>query len=120
LAYLRDRLARGGTLVFSTHGDLPIALLAGERTALATLGPLIGDYGVPEGRDQLAETARSTGFAFTKYPGGEHLSWGVSFSTPGWVRDTVAAVGGLQFVHHVACGWFDHHDVWTFTRATDW
>jgi hypothetical protein len=117
LAYFRDRLAPGGTVVFSTHGELPIALLAGEPTAVAKLGPLVGDYGLEGRGGTVAEVAKRTGFAFFRYPGAEDLPWGLSLSTPDWVRGTIATVGGLEFVRHVACGWFDHHDVWTCTRS---
>ncbi|MBV8951476.1 MAG: class I SAM-dependent methyltransferase [Actinobacteria bacterium] len=117
LGYLRDRLRPGGTLIFTTHGDLPIALLAGERSAVARLGDLIGDYGIgAQGRD-LAATARRDGFAFTTYPETAHLHWGLSVSTPRWVSDVVADVGGLEMVRLAPCAWFDHHDVWTFRRT---
>jgi SAM-dependent methyltransferase len=118
LKYFRDRLASAGTLIFSTHGELPIAVLAGEPDAVATLGRLIGDYGMGERASGLAESARRTGFAYAAYPETEHLHWGLSVSTPQWVRDTVGATGGLELVRHVPCGWFAHHDVWTFRRSS--
>jgi SAM-dependent methyltransferase len=117
LAYFRDRLIPGGTLVFSTHGELPIALLAAEPSAVGRLGPLVGDYGLGVKGRELGDAAARTGFAYTAYPETEHLHWGLSVSHPDWVRETVARVAGLEFVHHVPCGWFDHHDVWTFTRS---
>jgi SAM-dependent methyltransferase len=117
LRYFRDRLSPEGTLVFSTHGDLPIASLEGERDAVARLGPLVGEYGLGARARDIGVTARQTGFAFATYPETAHLHWGVSFSTPDWVRQKVDEVGGLDLIRHVPAGWFGHHDVWTFARS---
>lgn len=121
LSYFRDRLTPGGTLVFTTHGELSIALLAHDPATIATvsaqIGGWTGDYGLGERASGMAASARQTGFAFTHYPGGEDSPFGLSVSTPAWVRRTVAAVDGLQFAHHAPQGWFHHQDVWTFTRT---
>jgi SAM-dependent methyltransferase len=117
LTYFRDRLRPGGTLVFTTHGVLSIALLAGEPLAVEQLRPLIGDYGLGPGGAEVALAARTTGFAFATYPASDDAQWGLSVSTPAWVAETVRAIGGLELVRHVACGWFGHHDVWTFRRS---
>ena len=62
LSYFRDRLAAGGVLVFTTHGELSIDLLEGEH-----VGPWEGDYGMGAKANGMAATARRTGFAFGHY-----------------------------------------------------
>ena len=108
LSYFRDRLATGGLLVFTTHGDLSINLLAGEK-----VGPWAGDYGMGEKASEMAETARRTGFAFGQY-GDTNDPFGLSVSSPEWVRNSAAAVPGLAFVSFSQEGWFGHQDVWTY------
>lgn len=116
ITYFRDRLRPGGTLIFTTHGDLTIRLIAGEADAVAALRPLIGDYGLGAQAAPLAGQARTSGFAYWQYPNVD-LSYGISFSTPEWVRRAVDAVGGLEFVRMSPAGWFGHQDVWTYRRS---
>jgi SAM-dependent methyltransferase len=108
LSYFRDRLAPGGLAVFTTHGELSIRLLAGEQ-----VGPWSGDYNMGEKATAMAVAARRTGFAFGHY-GDTDDPFGLSVSTPEWVRDRVAAVSGLAFVSFSREGWFGHQDVWTY------
>lgn len=108
LTYFHDRLAPGGVLVFTTHGELSIELLAGKR-----VGPWEGDYGMGEKATEMADAARGAGFAFGHY-GDTEDPFGLSVSTPEWVRETVAALDGLAFVSFSREGWFGHQDVWTY------
>jgi SAM-dependent methyltransferase len=116
LTYFRDRLAVGGTLVFTTHGDLSIDLLAGNPSAVSQLGAWVGDYGMGSKGAKMASDARSQGFAFGHY-GDDTGPYGLSVSTPRWVREKVAEITGLEFVLHRPHGWFAHQDVWTYTRV---
>ena len=108
LTYFRDRLAPGGVAVFTTHGELSIKLLEGKR-----VGPWSGDYGMGEKATAMAAAARRTGFAFGHYVDTDD-PFGLSVSTPEWVRKKVAAVSGLDFVSFNREGWSGHHDVWTY------
>jgi SAM-dependent methyltransferase len=112
LSYFRDRLASGGALIFTTHGELSIDLLAGKR-----VGPWEGDYGMGAKASEMAATARRTGFAFGHY-GEIEDPFGLSVSTPEWVREKVAAVPGLTFVSFSREGWFGHQDVWTYQASS--
>lgn len=114
--YLRDRLALGGVLVFTTHGDLSIDLLAGTPDAVTAIGRWVGDYGMGSNAKELAGTARASGFAFGNY-GDDAGPFGLSIASPEWVRNTVGKVRGLELVLHHPAGWFGHQDVWTFVRA---
>jgi SAM-dependent methyltransferase len=120
LAFYRDRLRPGGMLIFTTHGQRTLDLLARDPSAVDRLRAVChgweGDYGVTEPAD-LVDRARRTGFAFEDY-GWDHLErWGVNVSLPAWVRQTVDEVGGLQLVRHAPHGWWEHQDVWTYTRS---
>jgi SAM-dependent methyltransferase len=120
LTYFRDRLAIGGVLVFTTHGNLSIDLLAGDAAAAATtVGRRVRDYRMGLKANEMSRVARETGFAFGHY-GDDAGPFGLSVSSPEWVRKTVGRVPGLKFVLHHPCGWFGHHDVWTFVRTNSW
>jgi SAM-dependent methyltransferase len=114
LSYFRDRVAPGGVVVFTTHGEFSIDALAGEPAAVSSqMGQWVRDYGMGAKAATMAETARRTGFAYGHY-GHTYDPFGLSVSTPEWVRSTADAVSGLSFVSMSERGWFDHHDVWTY------
>jgi SAM-dependent methyltransferase len=108
LSYFRDRVASGGVVVFTTHGELSINLLAGEQ-----IGPWKGDYDMGDKAVGMADAARRIGFAFGHY-GETDDPFGLSVSTPDWVRSKVGEVSGLAFVSFSREGWFGHQDVWTY------
>lgn len=114
LSYFRDRVAPGGLVVFTTHGEFSIDVLAGERAAVTSqMGRWVRDYGMAEKATDMALAARRTGFAYGHY-GDTYDPFGLSVSKPEWVRSTVAAVPGLSFVLMNERGWFGHHDVWAY------
>jgi SAM-dependent methyltransferase len=114
LSYFRDRLAPGGVVVFTTHGDLSIDILAGEPAAAnSQMGRMVRDYGMGGKATEMADAARRTGFAFSHYSDSD-LTYGLSVSAPEWVRSTVANISGLTFVSFSPEGWFGHQDVWTY------
>jgi hypothetical protein len=87
------------------------------RIVSAACGGWTGDYLVGDAAPAMAARARRSGFAFAPYGWADFPDWGVSVSTPDWVRAAVAAVGGLEEVQHVPHGWTEHQDVWTFRRT---
>jgi len=114
LSYLRDRITSGGLMVFTTHGDLSIDVLAGEPAAVTSqIGRWVGDYGMGPKAVDMAGTARSTGFAYGHY-GDTDIAFGLSVCEPEWVRNTIGAVSGLDFVRFAPAGWFGHQDVWSY------
>ncbi len=112
LSYFRDRLVPGGLAIFTTHGEVSINHLAGE-----IIGPWSGHYGMGEKATAMAATARRTGFGFGHYDDNDD-PYGLSISSPEWVRKKVSEVPGLAFVSFSREGWFGHHDVWTY-QATE-
>jgi SAM-dependent methyltransferase len=115
LRFFRERLAPGGTVVFTTHGELSIDVLAREPRAVAMVSGL--DYGIGSEANGMVARARRDGFAFVPYSADYSTTWGLSVSSPDWVRETVARIDGLRFVRFVPHGWFHHHDVWTYSRT---
>jgi hypothetical protein len=121
LAYFRDRLRPGGALIFTTHGQRSIDLIRRDPATVelvrAACQGWTGDYGLGEVASELLERVRATGFAFEDYGWADDAKWGLSVSTPEWVRRTAAEVDGLELVLHVPQGWSEHQDVWTFRRS---
>lgn len=116
LEFFRDRLGPNGVLVFTTHGKLSIDVLARVPDAVAVVSG--SDYGMGAEAQTMADEARQTGFAFRQYYATQTgTPWGMSVSSPDWVRATVASVSGLEFVKCVERGWLDHQDVWTYKRS---
>ncbi len=48
------------------------------------------------------------------YPG--EKDWGVSLTSPGWIRARVRELGGLREVYFKERGWDDHQDVFGFVQ----
>ncbi len=119
LRFLRDRLRPGGALIFTTHGNRSLDLLARDPAAVDIVRSVCagwtGDYGVRDAA-AMVHRARESGFAFEDYRWEPGPKWGVSVSRPEWVRATVEAAGGLGFVLHVPHGWSENQDVWTYVR----
>ncbi len=121
LRYLRDRLRPGGAMIVTTHGERSVQLLARDPATVHLVQEAChgwdGDYGVGDAAGSMVARVREAGFAFEPYGWDALGAWGTSASTAGWVRATAAAAGGLDVVLHVPHGWFEHQDVWTFTRS---
>lgn len=96
-------LAPGGVVVATTHG---------ERAALNLEHGLL-DYALPGVRAaEVLARYRSSGFGYVDYPGAG--GYGVSLSSPTWVRDRAGALREVLFLPQ---GWDDHQDVFAFTEA---
>lgn len=99
-------LEAGGLVIFTTHGDF-----VHQRIPTPEF-----DYGL-----QTKQTMRigrdypTTGYGFEDYPG--EKDYGVSLTSPKWIRDRVREVGGLREILFRERGWDDHQDVFAFTRV---
>jgi len=121
LRYFRDRLRPGGAMIFTTHGERSIQLLARDPGTIEIVRSACegwtGDYGLDDAdAAAMVKRARDTGFAFTDYGWDVGAAWGLSVSTPEWVRRIVASVDDLELVAFVPHGWSEHQDVWAYTR----
>ena len=106
LRVLGGHLSRGGVLVVTTHGD---------RAAERMREP--GLVYIPAA-DRIAHILagyEQQGFGYADYPW--ERSYGVSLSSPGWVRAQAARVSRLREASFHASGWDDHQDVFGFVRS---
>lgn len=103
LRLFQRHLPTGGLVVFTTHGDF-------VRSRIPT-GDF--DYGLEPGQIvRISAEYLKTGYGFEDYRGAK--DYGVSLSSPAWIRARVRAVGGLREVFFKERGWDDHQDVFGF------
>ncbi|HEV7746967.1 MAG TPA: class I SAM-dependent methyltransferase [Pyrinomonadaceae bacterium] len=105
LRLFHRQLRTGGLMIFTTHGDfVPGRILRRDF-----------DYGLtPEQINRIGASYPETGYGFEDYPG--EKDYGVSLTSPDWIRSRVAEVGGLREVYFKERGWDDHQDVFGFVR----
>ena len=95
----------GGLLVFTTHGDF-----AAERLQQGQF-----DYSVPaESRAAMGRDYSETGYGFADYAG--ERNWGVSLTSPEWIRSRVRELGTWREIYFKERGWDNHQDVFGFVR----
>ena len=98
-------LAAGGLMIFTTHGDFVERRIPAREF----------DYGLSELQiDRIGVGYLATGYGFAPYPG--EYSYGVSLTSPAFIRALVAELGGLREVFFKARGWDNHQDVFGFVR----
>jgi SAM-dependent methyltransferase len=100
-----------GLLVFSTHGDKAAENLQAGK---------LFHYGL--GRQAARNVLRSylaTGLGYSDYAPGRAPAYGVSFTTPGWIRGTLERIGGFREVYFAEKGWAAHHDIFGLVPAAD-
>ncbi|HBB88339.1 MAG TPA: hypothetical protein DC047_12050 [Blastocatellia bacterium] len=96
-------LAPGGLAVFTTHGDF-----AAQRVARREF-----EYSIPEDQTgRIVDEFKRTGYGFADYAG--QKNWGVSLTSPEWIRARVRELGDLREVYFEEHGWDDHQDVFGF------
>ncbi len=98
-------LAPGGLLVFTAHGDF-----VARRMPVGEFDYMLTNAQV----EAINARYDATGFGYEDYPG--QGGYGVSLTSPAWVRAQLAAVGGLREVYFRERAWDDHHDVYGFVR----
>lgn len=105
LKLFQRHLAAGGVMIFTTNGDF----------VARTIPTRDFDYGLePEQIDRINIDYPQTGYGFEDYPG--EKDYGVSLTSPEWVRERVREVGGLREVYLEERGWDNHQDVFGFVR----
>ncbi|HWN11075.1 MAG TPA: class I SAM-dependent methyltransferase [Pyrinomonadaceae bacterium] len=106
LRLFRRHLAPGGLMIFTTHGDF-VARRIPTRDF---------DYGLlPEQIQRIGDNYPETGYGFEDYRG--EKDYGVSLTSPEWIRERVGEVGGLGEVFFKERGWDDHQDVFAFVMS---
>ncbi len=54
----------------------------------------------------------ATGFGYSDYAPGRAPVYGVSLTSPAWIRATLERVGGFREVAFAEKAWADHHDIY--------
>jgi hypothetical protein len=105
LRFFSRQLTPGGVVVFTAHGDF-----VAERMPRHEY-----NYGLTDSQiHQLVAGYNTTGFAYTDYPGTS--GYGVSLSSPDWIRTQMNTVTELEEVLCRERLWDHHHDVFAFRR----
>jgi SAM-dependent methyltransferase len=105
LRLFHRHLETGGLMIFTTHGDFVARRLPTRDF----------DYGLaPEQIDVIGLDYPTTGYGFADYPG--EKDYGVSLTSPEWIRARVQELGGLREVYFRERGWDNHQDVFGFVR----
>jgi SAM-dependent methyltransferase len=98
-------LAEGGMMIFTTHGDFVQRRLPTRDF----------DYGLDQQQiDRIGRDYPKTGYGFEDYPGAK--DYGVSLTSPEWIRARVRELGGLHEVSFHERGWDNHQDVYGFVK----
>jgi SAM-dependent methyltransferase len=101
----KRHLSAGGLLIFTTHGDFVSDRLPKREF----------DYMLTQEQfDRVCANYPVAGYAFEDYLDTE--DWGVSLTSPEWIRQQVSDLGGLQEVFFKERGWDNHQDVFGFVR----
>lgn len=105
LKLFRRHLSDKGLVIFTTHGDFVHSRIPAR------------DFDYQLTREQIDRIGRDypqTGYGFEDYAGEEN--WGVSLTSPEWIRVRVRELGGLREVYFKEHGWDNHQDVFGFVR----
>lgn len=99
------QLAPGGLLIFTAHGDFVSRRMPRGEFDYMLTGAQV---------ETIARRYVETGFGYEDYA--EQAGYGVSLTSPAWIRAQLAAVGGLREVFFRERAWDDHHDVYGYVR----
>jgi SAM-dependent methyltransferase len=105
LRLFRRHLAQDGIMIFTTHGDFVTRRIPTRDF----------DYGLADDQiERIGVNYAQAGYGFEDYPGDE--GYGVSLTSPEWIRARVRELGGLREVYFKERGWDNHQDVFGFVR----
>ena len=103
LKLFRRHLAPAGLVLFTTHGDFVARRLPTKDF----------DYGLTDEQiARITDAYARDGHAYTDYP--DRASYGVSLTSPAWVREQARRAGRLREVYFRPRGWDEHQDVYGF------
>jgi SAM-dependent methyltransferase len=106
LKLFKRHLVAGGLMIFTTHGDFVQHRIPSRDF----------DYGLDQEQiDRIGVDYSTTGYGFENYIGEQ--GYGVSLTSPAWIRARVAELGGLRESYFKTRGWDDHQDVFGFVRT---
>jgi SAM-dependent methyltransferase len=107
LRFFDRHLTPGGLVVFTAHGEYVRQRMLRRESQYGLseldLGLLIANHD----RD---------GYAYADYP--SEKGYGISLSSPEWIRTAVQRVSGMRDVYFSAQGWDHHQDVFGFVKPS--
>ena len=106
LEFFKRHLSSNGILIFTAAGDRVRDWMTGGEFNYGIAKPAI---------PVITETYRKSGYAYTDYP--YMPDYGISLSSPEWIRARIADIGGLREVYFAEHGWDNHQDVYGFVRS---
>ena len=98
-------LAPGGLMIFTAHGDF-----VARRMPRGEFDYMLTDEQI----EAITRRYTQTGFGYEDYS--EQRGYGVSLTSPAWIRAQLAALGKLREVYFRERAWDDHHDVYGYVR----
>jgi SAM-dependent methyltransferase len=103
--FFARHLAPGGIVAFTTHGDYAVGRMPGGTE----------QYGISKAKlDAIVAAYGATGFGYADYA--DTSEYGISATSPAWVRRQVAEVEGMDEVYFAPRGWDEHQDVFAFQK----
>lgn len=110
LNFFHRHLNPGGLLVFSTHGELALQNLREGK---------LFNYGLSfKAAQKVLQNYSLTGFGYSDYNRSKS-GYGVSFTSPSWIRSTIERVGGFREVYFAKECFGAHQDVFGVVRTAD-
>jgi SAM-dependent methyltransferase len=98
-------LSRGGLVVFTAAGNRVVERMCNRAF----------DYGIAEEKIPLiCADYEKSGHGYTDYP--YMAGYGISLTSPDWIRGQVRHVGGLKELFFQPHAWDNHQDVYGFVR----
>ena len=118
LALFARHLSTSGVLIFTTNGDFVTRRMLDEGATYE-----LQEADIPV----ITSSYSQTGYGYRDYPRGlgyfdfhpEKSRYGVSLTSPDWIRKLARGAGGLREVSFKEHGWCDHQDVFGFVKQDD-
>jgi SAM-dependent methyltransferase len=106
IKFFQRHLMPGGLLVFTAAGERVLEWMSSGEF----------DYGISKAAiPRITSDYRAAGYAYTDYP--YMPDYGISLTSPQWIRSRIEQVGKLREVYFSEHGWDDHQDVYGFVKS---
>ncbi|HKP48230.1 MAG TPA: class I SAM-dependent methyltransferase [Pyrinomonadaceae bacterium] len=106
MKFFDQHLSQNGLLFFTAAGDR-----VRDRMWTREFDYGIAKTVIPE----MVESYRKEGYAYTDYP--YMADYGVSLTSPEWIRSRIVEIGKLREVFFAKHGWDNHQDVYGFIKS---
>ena len=108
LDFFQRHLLPGGLVVFTAAGNRVVEWMASGQF----------DYGIDRRKiPVITGTYHKSGYGYTDYS--YMPDYGVSLTSPGWIRAEVQRIRGFREVYFESHAWDNHQDVYGFVKEAD-